>query len=97
MKLRRILAWIIDWNLCGIPAIIYAFIFKTITEAHGLKIVYALIFVLFILSYPVLFVFRDVLFKGSSFVSLSITRSLKMRLATLLPLKRTSRTTKSTG
>ena len=66
MKLRRILAWIIDWNLCGIPALVYAFIFKTITEAQGLKAVYALIFVLFVLSYPVLFVVRDVLFKGRS-------------------------------
>ena len=66
MKLRRILAWIIDWNLCGIPALIYAFVFKTITEAQGLKVVYALIFVLFVLSYPVLFVVRDVLFKGRS-------------------------------
>ena len=66
MKLRRILAWIIDWNLCGIPALVYAFIFKTITEAQGLKAVYALVFVLFVLSYPVLFVVRDVLFKGQS-------------------------------
>ena len=66
MKLRRILAWIIDWNLCGIPALIYAFIFKTITEAQGLKAVYALVFVLFVLSFPVLFVVRDVLFKGRS-------------------------------
>ena len=66
MKLRRILAWIIDWNLCGIPALIYTYIFKTITEAQGLRVVYALVFVLFVLSYPVLFVVRDVLFKGRS-------------------------------
>ena len=66
MKLRRILAWIIDWNLCGIPALIYAFIFKTITETQGVKAVYALIFVLFVLSFPTLFVVRDVLFKGRS-------------------------------
>ena len=66
MKLRRILAWIIDWNLCGIPALIYAFIFKTITETQGVKAVYALIFVLFVLSFPTLFVVRDVLLKGRS-------------------------------
>ena len=66
MKVRRILAWIIDWILCGIPASIYAFIFKTITEAQGLRVVYALVFFLFVLSYPVLFVVRDVLFKGRS-------------------------------
>ena len=66
MKSRRILAWVIDWNLCGIPALIYAFIFKTITEAQGVKAVYALIFVLFVLSFPTLFVVRDVLLKGRS-------------------------------
>ena len=66
MKLRRILAWIIDWNLCGIPALIYTSIFKTITEAQGLKALYALIFVLFVLSFPILFVVRDAIFKGRS-------------------------------
>ena len=66
MKLRRILAWIIDWNLCGIPALIYTFIFNTIIETQGLRVVYTLVFVLFVLSYPVLFVVRDVLFKGRS-------------------------------
>ena len=76
MKLRRILAWIIDWILCGIPALIYAFIFKTITEAQGLKVVYALVFVLFVLSFPALFVVRDVLFKGRSVG----TRIFKLRV-----------------
>ena len=52
MKLRRILAWIIDWNLCGIPALIYTFIFNTIIETQGLRVVYTLVFVLFVLSYP---------------------------------------------
>ncbi len=66
MKLRRILAWVIDWNLCGIPALIYSLIFRAITEAQGLNAVYALIFVLFVLSYPALFVVRDVLFRGRS-------------------------------
>ena len=66
MKLRRILAWIIDWNLCGIPALIYAFIFKTMAETQGLKAVYAFLFILFVLSFPTLFVVRDVLFRGRS-------------------------------
>jgi uncharacterized RDD family membrane protein YckC len=66
MKLRRILAWIIDWNLCGAPAIIYASIFKSITETQAVKAIYALLFVLFVLSFPTLFVVRDVLFKGRS-------------------------------
>lgn len=39
---------------------------RTDTEAQGLRVVYALVFVLFVLSYPVLFVVRDVLFKGRS-------------------------------
>ena len=66
MKLKRIFAWIIDWNLCGIPALVYAFIFGEITQAQGLKPLYALIFVLFVLSFPVIFVLRDVIFKGRS-------------------------------
>lgn len=66
MKLRRILAWVTDWNLCGIPALIYALFFSALTEVQGLKTVYVLIFILFVLCYPVLFVVRDVLFKGRS-------------------------------
>ena len=66
MKLKRILAWIIDWNISGIPAILYALIFRKIAEAQSITAIGALIFVFFVLSFPAIFVFRDVIFKGQS-------------------------------
>ena len=66
MKLKRILAWIIDWNLCGLPALIYAlFMYKTM-ETQGLNPIYIIIFVAFVLSFPAIFILRDILFKGRS-------------------------------
>ena len=66
MKLKRILAWIIDWNISGIPAILYALIFRKIAEAQSINAIGALLFVFFVLSFPAIFVFRDVIFKGQS-------------------------------
>ena len=66
MKLKRILAWIIDWNISGIPALLYAFIFRKVVETQGLNAMGALLFVFFVLSFPAIFVFRDVIFKGQS-------------------------------
>ena len=65
-ELKRIVAFIIDWILSGIPAIIYACIFGEISKTDGLNAVNAALFILFFLSYPALFVFRDVIFKGRS-------------------------------
>ena len=45
MKLKRILAWIIDWNISGIPALLYALIFRKIAEAQSITAIGALIFV----------------------------------------------------
>ena len=66
MKLKRILAWIIDWNLCGVPALICALIFRAIIKSQGLNPLYILIFFLIVLSFPTLFVVRDALFNGRS-------------------------------
>ena len=66
MKLKRILAWIIDWNISGIPALLYALIFREIAEAQSITAIGALLFVFFVLSFPAIFVFRDVIFKGQS-------------------------------
>ena len=66
MKLKRILAWIIDWNISGIPALLYALIFRKIAEAQSITAIGALLFVFFVLSFPAIFVFRDVIFKGQS-------------------------------
>ena len=66
MKLKRILAWIIDWNISGIPALLYAFIFIKVVETQGVNAIGALLFVFFVLSFPAIFVFRDIIFKGQS-------------------------------
>lgn len=66
MKIKRILAWIIDWNLCGLPALIYALIFSEIARTQGTNIGGLLLFVLLVLLFPTIFVFRDVLFNGRS-------------------------------
>ena len=66
MKLKRILAWIINWNISGIPALLYTLIFKKIVELQGLNVIGALLFVVFVLSFPAIFVLRDVIFKGQS-------------------------------
>ena len=66
LKLKRIVAFIIDWVLSGIPAIIYASIFWEISKTEGLNAVNVILFLLFFLSYPTIFVLRDVIFKGRS-------------------------------
>lgn len=66
LKFKRIIAWIMDWILSGIPAVVYAWSFWEYTQTHGLHAVGAILFVLFVLSYPTIFVLRDVIFKGRS-------------------------------
>ena len=66
MKLKRILAWIIDQNISGIPALLYALIFRKVAETQSINAIGALLFVFFVLSFPAIFVFRDVIFNGQS-------------------------------
>lgn len=66
MKTKRVLAWIIDWNISGIPALLYAFIFRKVVETQGISVIGALLFAFFVLSFPAIFVFRDIIFKGQS-------------------------------
>ena len=70
MKIKRIVAWIIDWIFCGIPSLLYSYIFSAIVKAfgqtHPLTLIGGIIFFLFVISYFGLFIFRDVIFKGSS-------------------------------
>ena len=49
MKLKRILAWIIDWNLCGVPALLYATLYMYVIGETN--VVGMLLFILFVLSY----------------------------------------------
>ena len=64
MKLKRILAWIIDWNLCGVPALLYATLYMYVIGETN--VVGMLLFILFVLSYPVIFALRDVILGGRS-------------------------------
>ena len=67
VRFRRIIAWIIDWNLSGLPCLLYATIFMDDFKRPSIQSVgYILIFVLLVFLYPVTFVFRDVIFKGRS-------------------------------
>ena len=66
LKLKRIIAWIMDWILSGIPGVTYAWLFWEYTQTHGLRAVGVGLFVLFFLSYPTIFVLRDVMLKGRS-------------------------------
>ena len=67
VRIRRIIAWIIDWNLSGLPCLLYTTIFMDVFKRPSFKnIVYILIFMLLVFLYPVTFVFRDVIFKGRS-------------------------------
>lgn len=62
-KLRRVAAWIIDWNLIGLSVIltisVVMMIFAEFEQA-------AAVMMILMLSYPVLFVLRDLLFRGRS-------------------------------
>ena len=40
LKFKRIIAWIMDWILSGIPALVYAWLFWGYTQTHGLHAVY---------------------------------------------------------
>ena len=67
VRFRRIIAWIIDWNLSGLPCLLYTTIFMDVFKRPSIQSVgYILIFVLLVFLYPVTFVFRDVVFKGRS-------------------------------
>lgn len=64
VKMRRILAWIVDWNIAGVTAML---LFCLLTMAFGQSmenIPMPLIF-LFILSFPILFICRDLFFGKS--------------------------------
>ena len=65
--IRRIIAWIIDWNLSGLPCLLYTTILMDVFKRPSFQnIGYILIFMLLVFLYPVTFVFRDVIFKSRS-------------------------------
>ena len=67
VRIRRIIAWIIDWNLSGLPCLLYTTIFMDVFKRPSFQnIGYILIFMLLVFLCPITFVFRDVIFKGRS-------------------------------
>lgn len=90
VKLRRLLAWIIDWNICGLVAIflasVYLGIFAKDIAANNLWASLGAVFVFLI--YPITFVLRDVVFKG---------RSLGKRITKLVVLDKTTGALAKTG
>lgn len=67
VRVRRIIAWTIDWNLSGLPCLLYTTIFMDMFKQPSFQnIGYILIFMLLVVLYPITFVFRDVIFKGRS-------------------------------
>ena len=67
VRFRRIIAWIIDWNLSGLPCLLYTIVFMDVFKRPSFQnIGYILIFLLLLFLYPITFVMRDVIFKGRS-------------------------------
>ncbi len=64
VKIRRLLAWLIDWNLIGFLVILFTGIVLFIFEKLGITIPTPILLI-FILSYPALFMMRDFLFGRS--------------------------------
>lgn len=67
VKIRRLIAWLIDWNMIGLTTILIAAIFLASIEGKSTaSTVVAICLVFIILLYPVCFILRDWLFRGRS-------------------------------
>lgn len=90
VKLRRLLAWIIDWNICGLITIFLASVYLGVCAkaiaANNLLAAFGG-FAVFLL-YPITFVLRDVIFKG---------RSLGKRITRLVVLDKATGTLAKSG
>lgn len=64
---RRIFAFLIDWNISGLPCLLYTIIFKDyFGRATVSNIWFIVCFLLLIILFPVVFVLRDVIWNGRS-------------------------------
>ncbi len=62
-RFRRFIALVIDWNICAIPAFLFCRLLYPLVVDGKLPIP---VLIPFMVSYPVLFLFRERLFKGRS-------------------------------
>ncbi|MGN1443746.1 MAG: helix-turn-helix domain-containing protein [Acutalibacteraceae bacterium] len=67
VRVLRLLAWLIDWLICGTPTLIASLIFILLFQSQKPNIPGKFILLmLFILLFPLIFVLRDVLLNGRS-------------------------------
>ena len=65
-KIRRLGAWLIDWNLIGFVLLLVISAYMAFFEQEGASQAEILILLFLILSYPVCFILRDLIFGGRS-------------------------------
>ena len=65
-KIRRLAAWLIDWNLIGFVLLLVISAYMAFFEQEGASQAEILILLFLILSYPVCFILRDLIFGGRS-------------------------------
>ena len=66
MKFKRMLAFVVDWLLSGVPALVGSFFLLEAIEKRGVRPLDVILMLLLVASYPALFVLRDVMFGGRS-------------------------------
>lgn len=88
VKMRRLLAWLIDWNIAGLPAIALMTIFLSVFESKISQAeTFSFIVMFFIIVlYPVLFILRDFIMRGRS-VGKRITGLIILDKSTGEPIK----------
>ena len=65
-KIRRLAAWLIDWNLIGFVLLLVISAYMAFFEQEGASQAEILILLFLILSYPICFILRDLIFGGRS-------------------------------
>ena len=65
-KIRRLVAWVIDWNMIGAAVFFIASLYRAFFLKDDSSQAEILILLFVILSYPVCFILRDLLFGGRS-------------------------------
>ncbi len=88
VKMRRLLAWLIDWNICGLPVFIIMTIILSVFQSRAFESPSSVTFImLFIMGlFPILFILRDFVMRGRS-VGKRITGLIILDKSTGEPIK----------